>query len=126
MILPPDSSQWPRGKLDAVRAHEREHARRRDPLWQTAALLNRALFWFHPLAWWLERNISGLAEEACDAAVLAGGCDPYAYSECLLDVARSVQRAGGRIDALGVAMPGAGLDQRIRKLLNSATTPRVS
>ena len=126
VILPPDSSQWPRAKLDAVLAHEREHARRRDPLWQTAALLNRALFWFHPLAWWLERNISGLAEEACDAAVLAGGCDPYAYSECLVDVARSVQRAGGRIDALGVAMPGAGLEQRIRKLLNSATTPRVS
>jgi beta-lactamase regulating signal transducer with metallopeptidase domain len=44
VILPPDSSQWPQGKLDAVLAHEHEHARRRDPLWRFIAVLNRALF----------------------------------------------------------------------------------
>jgi uncharacterized protein (TIGR03435 family) len=126
VILPAESSQWPRAKLDAVLAHEREHARRRDPLWQLLALLNRAVFWFHPLAWWLEREISALAEEACDAAVLARGYDAGDYSECLLDLAKSVKRVGMRVGALGVAMPGVGLERRIRLMLSGAPTPGVS
>ena len=80
VILPGDWSQWPQRQLEAILAHEGEHIRRRDPLFQWVALLNRAVFWFHPLAWWLERHVSALAEEACDAAVLARGHDPGEYS----------------------------------------------
>ncbi len=87
IILPECSHEWPQAQLDAVLAHEGEHIRRRDPLFQWIALLNRALFWFHPLAWWLERKISGLAEEACDVAVLARGYHPREYAEYLLDLA---------------------------------------
>ena len=76
IILPASSREWPQAQLDAVMTHEGEHIRRRDPLFQWIALLNRAIFWFHPLAWWLERRLSGLAEEACDTAVLAKGHDP--------------------------------------------------
>jgi bla regulator protein blaR1 len=126
VILPPDWPQWPQARLDAVLVHEREHARRRDPLWQLLALVNRALFWFHPLAWWLERKLSELAEEACDAAVLARGFDAGNYSECLLDLARSVQRSGGRIGALWATMPGIGLEHRIRTMLSGAMAQRVS
>ena len=60
IILPECSRDWPQAQLDAVLAHEGEHIRRRDPLFQWIALLNRAIFWFHPLAWWLERKLSGL------------------------------------------------------------------
>jgi bla regulator protein BlaR1 len=126
VILPADWTEWPQARLDAILVHEREHARRRDPLIQWIALLNRALFWVHPLAWWLERRLSGLAEESCDAAVLAKGHDPRDYSEYLLDLARSVERAGTRIDALGMAMPGAFLPQRIRRMLSGAPVPRIS
>jgi bla regulator protein blaR1 len=126
IILPESSREWPQAQLDAVLAHEGEHIRRRDPLFQWLALLNRALFWFHPLAWWLERRLSGLAEEACDAAVLAEGHDPRDYSEYLLDLARSVERAGARIDAVGMAMPGIGLKHRIRQMLSGVPVPRIS
>jgi beta-lactamase regulating signal transducer with metallopeptidase domain len=126
VILPVFSRDWPQAQMDAVLMHEREHARRRDPLSQWLALLNRAIFWFHPLAWWLERKLAGLAEEACDAAVLARGHDPQQYSEYLLDLARSVERAGTRIDALGMAMPGVYLPQRIRRMLSGVPIPRVS
>ena len=124
VILPESWPHWSTAKLAAVLAHEQEHARRRDPLVQWIALLNRALFWFHPLAWWLERQLSGLAEEACDAAVLDQGHDPHVYSECLLDLARSLEKAGTRIAALGVAMPGAFLPQRIRRMLSGKAMPR--
>jgi hypothetical protein len=126
IILPECSREWPQAQLDAVLAHEGEHIRRRDPLYQWIALLNRAIFWFHPLAWWLERKLSGLAEEACDTAVIARGCDPRDYSEYLLDLARSVERAGTRIDAVGMAMPGIGLKHRIRQMLSGVPVPRIS
>lgn len=126
IILPESSREWPQAQLDAVLAHESEHIRRRDPLFQWIALLNRALFWFHPLAWWLERRLSGLAEEACDVAVIARGYDPHEYSEYLLDLARSVERAGTRIDAVGMAMPGIGLKHRIRQMLSGVPIPKIS
>ncbi len=126
VILPTGWTEWPQARLDAILAHECEHVRRRDPLFQWIALLNRALFWFHPLAWWLERRLSGLAEEACDSAVLALGHDPRDYSETLLGLARSVERAGARVDALGMAMPGAFLPARIRRMLSEPPAPRIS
>jgi beta-lactamase regulating signal transducer with metallopeptidase domain len=126
VILPGCWRAWPQAQLDAVLAHEGEHARRRDPLVQWLALLNRAVFWFHPLAWWLERKLSALAEEACDAAVLARGHDPFAYSEYLLEIARSVLRTGARVKVLGMAMPGSFLPQRIRRILDGSPAQRIS
>jgi uncharacterized protein (TIGR03435 family) len=117
VILPESWSGWPERQLSAILVHEAEHVRRRDPLIQWLALLNRAVFWFHPLAWWLERELSRLAEEACDAAVLARGYEPREYAEYLLTLARSVACAGARVQMLGMAAPGTGLPQRIRKIL---------
>ncbi len=126
VVLPESWSQWPAAQLDAVLTHEHEHARRRDPLFQWLALLNRAVFWFHPLAWWLERRIAALAEEACDAVVLARGHDPRDYSKYLIDVARSVSTSGARIQVWGMAMPGGFLEERIRRILEGGPLPRLS
>jgi hypothetical protein len=84
------------------------------------------VFWFHPLAWWLERHVSALAEEACDAAVLARGHDPGEYSEYLLELARSAARARGRVPTLGTALPGARLPHRIRQILDGRHAPSIS
>jgi beta-lactamase regulating signal transducer with metallopeptidase domain len=126
VILPECWQRWPQAQLDAVLTHEGEHARRRDPLVQWLALLNRALFWFHPLAWWLEFRLCALAEEACDAAVLARGHDPFEYSEYLLEIARSVLRTGVRVKVLGMAMPGSFLPQRIRQILEGRPAKPIS
>jgi len=126
VVLPEGWSQWPAAQLDAVLTHEHEHARRRDPLFQWLALLNRAVFWFHPLAWWLERRMAALAEEACDAVVLAHGHDPRDYSRYLIDMARSVATSGARIQVWGMAMPGGFLERRIRRILEGGPLPRLS
>jgi TonB family protein len=126
VILPECWRRWPQAQLNAVLTHEGEHARRRDPLVQWLALLNRAVFWFHPLAWWLDLRLSALAEEACDAAVLARGHDPFEYSEYLLQIARAVQQTGARVSVVGMAMPGAFLPQRIRRILEGRPAQRIS
>ena len=125
-ILPDGWGEWAQAKLDTVLAHENEHVRRHDPLFQWLALLNRAVFWFHPLAWWLERKLAALSEEACDMAVLERGHDPRDYSEYLLDLARSVTGARKRLRVLGMAMPGCFLPQRIQKILKGIQSPRIS
>ena len=125
VILPETWQAWSHNKLDAVLTHEHAHVRRRDPLVQWFALLNRAVFWFHPLAWWLERRLSVLAEQTCDDAVLARGHDPHDYSEYLLDTARSVG-SGGRVNLAGAFMPGTFLPQRIRRILDDTSSARVS
>jgi uncharacterized protein (TIGR03435 family) len=126
LILPREWTTWPAEQLAAVLTHEREHLRRRDPLVQWIALLNRAVFWFHPLSWWLERRLSTLAEEACDLAVLAAGHSPQAYSAYLLDMAKSVSRDGSRVRVVGMAMPGYGLRSRLRQILEGMPAAPMS
>jgi Zn-dependent protease with chaperone function len=57
-------------ELDAVLAHEAEHARRRDPL---RRLFTRAatdvLFWFPLLRWWLRKHIENAELHADKAAI---------------------------------------------------------
>lgn len=117
VILPSAWRQWPEAELRAVLAHEREHARQRDPLAQWLAALNRSVFWFHPLAWWLERKLALLAEEACDSAAVASGHDPREYSEYLLNQARAIQMAGVRLPLAGSTMGRGPLAKRIERLL---------
>ena len=116
LILPEGWDRWSASHLDAVLTHELEHARRHDPLVQWLALLNRAIFWFHPLAWWLERRLANLAEEACDAAVIRAGHAPQDYSEYLIDMARALTRQGRRLNVVGLAMPGSNLQERMRHI----------
>jgi uncharacterized protein (TIGR03435 family) len=58
--------------------------------------------------------------------VIARGHDPREYSEYLLNLARSVERAGARVEAIGMAMPGTGLKHRIRQILSGVSAPRIS
>ena len=125
LILPDGWERWSSGHLDAVLTHEQEHLRRRDPLIQWFALLNRAILWFHPLAWWLTWRLSTLAEEACDAAVLRAGHSPQDYAGYLINMAHAVNRQGRRLNVAGMAMPGSGLPARIRHILEEGSmTPR--
>ena len=123
IVLPSAWTEWPEAELDAVLAHERRHVHRRDPLVQWLAALNRSIFWFHPLAWWLERKLAALAEEDCDAAVIAAGHDPRTYAAYLIRQARAVEQAGARIALSGAAMDGGLLSRRIRRLIDGSPAP---
>jgi TonB family protein len=91
-------------KLRAVLAHELSHVRRGDWLIAVLASLNKCLFWFHPLAWWLERQLLSLAEQASDdSSILATG-DRQQYAQVLLDVATALKGKRGRLVWEGAAM----------------------
>jgi beta-lactamase regulating signal transducer with metallopeptidase domain len=111
VLLPRNWRDWSTGQLTAVLSHENEHARWHDPLTQWLAALNTAIFWFHPLSWWLERRLNALAEESCDQAVLAGGTDPFDYAKWLLGFAHSVRQSGGLTRLAGMPMACALLSR---------------
>jgi beta-lactamase regulating signal transducer with metallopeptidase domain len=73
-------------EMDAVLAHEICHLRRRDNLTAALHMLVEALFWFHPLVWWLGARLNAEREQACDESVLAAGQSPQIYAESILKV----------------------------------------
>ena len=104
ILLPALWRGWDAAKLDAVLLHERAHIRRRDSLMALLAGLNRCLFWFHPLAWWMERKLAFLAEQACDEACVCALENRAAYAKLLLEMATAVEASGGRISGHALAM----------------------
>jgi len=113
VILPAGWREWDTNTRRAVLAHEFAHLRRHDAVVSALAWWVRCLFWFHPLAWWVSREVSDLAELACDAAAVERVGDPAGYSRMLLGFADTVNRAGHRVALPGLAMAGSGVDRRI-------------
>jgi beta-lactamase regulating signal transducer with metallopeptidase domain len=118
ILLPADWREWDDAKLDAVIAHEISHVARRDALTQRISLLHRAIFWFSPLAWWLDRHLADLAEEASDEAALSCGADRTHYARTLLGFFEALQTAPGRVWWQGVSMAKAGqAEKRVDRIL---------
>jgi bla regulator protein BlaR1 len=69
---------WPVGiseriddlQLESIIAHELCHVRRFDNLAAALHMLVEAVFWFHPLVWWLGSRLEQERERACDQDVL--------------------------------------------------------
>jgi hypothetical protein len=91
---------------------------RRDALTQRISLLYRAIFWFNPLAWWMNRHLAELAEQASDEAALSGGADQNHYARTLLSFFEVLQTAPRRIrwQGVSIARPGQA-EQRLERIL---------
>ncbi|MGA2746059.1 MAG: M56 family metallopeptidase [Candidatus Sulfotelmatobacter sp.] len=74
-------------ELNQILLHELAHLRRYDDWTNLAQKLVKALFFFHPAVWWIEKQVSLEREMACDDAVLAETAKPRAYAECLAHLA---------------------------------------
>jgi len=112
ILLPSGARYWSEERLKAVLLHERAHAERRDSLLGLAGELACAVYWFHPLAWLVERRARLERERACDDAVLAAGVAPCDYASAIVDVARAT-----RTMAMPMAAPSQ-LETRIAAILN--------
>lgn len=115
VLLPVGWRDWSPATRKAVLEHEFAHIRRRDTLISALARLVKSVLWFHPLAWWVSRRVSELAEQACDAVALERVRDPGGYSRILLEFASGVNGAGYRVALPGLAMAASssGMSNRI-------------
>ncbi len=82
-------------ELNQILLHELAHLARWDDWTNLAQKVVKAVFFFHPAVWWIEKRVSLEREMACDDAVLAETASPRAYAECLAHLAQKtlIQRS---------------------------------
>lgn len=73
-------------EVEAILRHELTHVKRYDTLWNAVQELLRALFFYHPLVYWLCAQLDLEREYACDDAVVRE-TDKQIYARALLRVA---------------------------------------
>lgn len=118
ILLPAESDDWNDSLQDGVLLHELAHVRRNDLLWQLVGRIACSLHWFNPLAWYAQRQLRQLSEQACDDAVVQSGEKASDYAATLLQIARTF--CGDRRAFPGVAMAeGNNLERRVRSLFET-------
>jgi beta-lactamase regulating signal transducer with metallopeptidase domain len=123
VLLPVEWREWPAEKMKVVLAHELAHARRCDPAINLLAAVNKCIFWFHPLAWWMERRLAVLAEHVADDAGLAVAANAESYARVVLEIASRMEGQGTRLIWNASAMNGQLVAHRIRRVMDSRTKP---
>ena len=112
-----------RPEIEAVLAHEACHLRRRDNLTAALHMLVEALFWFHPLVWWIGGRLIAERERACDEAVVEAGHDRTAYARSLVESARFYLQSP-LICVAGAA--GSGLKTRVVAIMTAPPSSPLS
>lgn len=101
-------------QLETIISHELCHVRRCDNLAAAVHMLVEAIFWFHPLIWWIGARLVEERERASDEEVLRLGADPHAYAEGILKVCRFYLESS-LFCAAGVT--GSNLKKRIEAIM---------
>jgi len=102
------SEHLEREHVAAIMAHETMHVSRWDNLTAVVHMVVEAMFWFHPMVWWMERRMVEERERACDEAVVQLLGEPGVYAESLLRTCRFC----GVADGLRVGHYGSGFEQK--------------
>jgi Zn-dependent protease with chaperone function len=106
-------------ELGSVALHELAHLKRHDPLFLALASLVRALLFFHPLVWVAARQLAGLAEAACDDAVLDAGEQPVSYAKMLVRLAEELPRRSVSAElAAGIVLSRSAFLRRVQAILS--------
>lgn len=110
-------------ELDAIIRHELCHVGRRDNLAAAVHMLVEALFWFHPLIWWIGAHLVDERERACDEEVLRLGSAPQVYAEGILKVCEFYLESP-LLCAAGVT--GSSLKNRIEAIMIHRTGRKLN
>jgi bla regulator protein BlaR1 len=106
-------------ELAAVVAHESCHVRRRDNLAAAFHMCVEAVFWFHPLVWWIGKQLLTERERACDEEVVRLGSEPEVYAQGILNVCKLYLESP--LDCVS-GVTGANLKTRIEDIM---TRPNI-
>jgi beta-lactamase regulating signal transducer with metallopeptidase domain len=114
---------WPRrmgehldgGQIMAILAHELSHVRRRDNLVAAVHMIIQAVFWFHPLVWWVGARLLQERERSCDEDVIELGNEPEVYAESLIETCRFYVAAP--VNAVS-GVSGSDLGKRIEAIMS--------
>ena len=110
-------------QLGAILTHELCHVKRRDNLFAGVHMMVEAIFWFHPLVWWIGSRMVEERELACDEEVLRMGCEPSDYVEGILKVCRFYVESP--LPCIS-GVTGADVKRRLRAILAGSIADELS
>src|SRR5450631_3976035 len=94
--------------------------------WRSVAaamhMVVEAIFWFHPLVWWLGTRLVEERERACDEAVLLLGNQPEVYAESIL---KTCEFCVASPLAFVSGVTGADLKQRIVRIMTQGSADKL-
>jgi len=122
---------WPEGlsarleneHLEAILAHELMHVRRHDNLTASIHMVVEAVFWFHPMVWWMESRMLEERERACDEAVVQLAARPEVYADSLLKACRFCAESPLKCVS---GISGANLKKRIVRIMTDHVAHKLN
>src|SRR6266487_1548544 len=101
-----------------VIAHELAHVLRWDALANFSQVLIQAIFWFHPLVWWLNRIIRHEREKCCDEMAIASlRVDSREYGSAIVDRLATHFEPASPSSSLAISGRAKDLEDRIKSIL---------
>src|SRR5262245_55950732 len=121
VLLPATAAEWTLNRRRLVLAHELAHVRRNDGILQVLLQAVCSLYWFNPIVRYAARRLRIERECACDDQVLKLGADGDDYADHLLQVARTLNPAGGLSLATVAMAHRSQLETRLLAILDNRT-----
>jgi bla regulator protein blaR1 len=110
-------------QLTAVLTHELCHIRRRDNVTAAVHMIAEAVFWFHPLVWWIGSRLVDERERACDEEVVRTLGEPQTYAEGIVSVCkRYVESPLACVSGVS----GSNVKNRIRDIMTNRAVAKLS
>src|SRR5580658_2316281 len=110
-------------EMNAILAHELCHVRRRDNLLALIHMIVEAIFWFHPLVWWIGARLIEERERACDEDVVSRGNAPDLYAEAIVKVCKWSTESPLTCVA---GVTGGDLKRRLERIMTVRDVPGLS
>jgi len=103
-----------------VLGHELSHVMRYDAAVNLLQIIAQAIYWFHPLAWWVNRKIRQEREKCCDEMAIARlNTRPKDYGKAIVNILIAEHRAKRPVPSLAVAGPVKNIEDRIKTIMKS-------
>lgn len=124
IVFPDDMAPQLRdSELEAVLLHEMAHIARYDNLFSNVQMVICSVFWFHPIVWWIDRQMLAEREAACDDRVIELGSTSKVYVSSLI----KVLQFGLGFKMAGVSCAGgSNLHRRIQHIVSKDSRSRLS
>lgn len=101
-------------EVESILIHELAHIKRNDFLINLCVATITTIYYYHPLVWWLNRQIDQERESSCDQYVMDLGYSPFNYAHTLV----KLQELNGAPQlAMGILSKKNQLLNRINRIL---------
>ena len=118
LLLGRASRLWAVERRRVVLLHELAHVKRFDWASVLVAEFAVAVYWFHPLAWWIGRRARRDAERASDDLVISSGVKPSVYAGHLLGLFRAMATPAHPVAPALAAVRPSHFEERLRAILD--------